>query len=238
MIAPIPLSVTATLAAVDPVAVGNDFARHAEGAPITVGFFMLFFLFAAALAWLLLKAWPQWLTEQATNRTHHKAENEKTRAHMDSMMNGERAASKERHSEIVGRVSDKVDKLHEKIDGLHSRTGAIAAKLGITTVTALIVAGALLGLLRVSAPSPIVEPTQTAETCNPPCSTGQKCSGSPPHCVEDKKDLPAVTKPAPKPSNEPKRAATLPDGGHSAKQFKSYATLVSVLCNSRVEVCL
>lgn len=235
--------------AVDPVQAGTEFARHAEGWPITIGFFLIFGLFALAFAWLLFRGWPQWLAEQATSRAHREIENEKTRLHLDTALaNGrkeaveavaaERTAAKERHAEIVGRVSDKVDKLHEKVDGLHQRTGAIAAKLGITSLAALIVGAALLGLLRVAAPLPAL----VAETCNPPCPAGQKCSGSSPaRCVEDKKDQPAVGKPQPRPprnESKPGAVAAMPDGGHSAKRYLSYATLATALCDSRSEVCL
>lgn len=236
-------------AAVDPVQAGSEFARHAEGWPITIGFFLMFGLFAVFFLLLLVKGWPQWLTEQATNRAHREAENEKTRSHIDSMLTGsrkeaadlvaaERAAAKERHAEIVGRVSDKVDKLHENVDKLHQRTGAIAAKLGITGFVALIVGAALLGLLRVAAPLPAL----VAETCNPPCPAGQKCSGSSPaRCVEDKKDQPAVGKPQPRPprnESKPGAVAAMPDGGHSAKRYLSYATLATALCDQRTAVCL
>ena len=129
--------------AVDPVQAGTEFARHAEGWPITVGFFLIFGLFALAFAWLLFRGWPQWLAEQATSRAHREIENEKTRLHLDTALaNGrkeaveavaaERTAAKERHAEIVGRVSDKVDKLHEKVDGLHQRTGFVCRSYSIT----------------------------------------------------------------------------------------------------------
>lgn len=234
------------LAAIDPISAGNEFARHAEGWPMTVGFFMMFALFAAAFAWVLMRGWPQWLTEQQTSREHRERENDKMRTHIDTMLgaarsdaakavDAERTASDKRHEAIVTRVVEKVDRLHEKVDEQARRTGAIAAKLGVGALVALVLGAAVYGMLQ----RPPIDPA-LAESCNPPCSVGQKCSGSPPKCVEDKKDLPAVTKPRPpkKPEAEPNKVATVPDGGHSAARRVVFVNLATVACNSRHEVCL
>lgn len=148
------------IAAPDPVSTVDTFAKHAEGWPITIGFFSLIALLGGFFYWLLFKAWPKWLEEQEKTRAQREAEGDKTRTHIQGLLTekekaaaaivaDERAASRERHGEIVGQVSgrvstvdSKVDRLHEKVDGVQRTVGAIAAKIGVGTVIVL----ALLGV--------------------------------------------------------------------------------------------
>jgi len=151
----------ATVATVDAV------ARHAEGWPITVGFFTLIALLAGFFYWLLFKFWPKWQDEQEKTRAQREAEGEKTRAHIQGLLSekdkvaaaliaDERAASRERHQELtekvadrvvrvegkVDRLSDKHEQLHAKVESVERRASAIAAKIGVSAVIVLALVGA------------------------------------------------------------------------------------------------
>lgn len=154
----------ATVATVDAV------ARHAEGWPITVGFFTLIALLASFFYWLLFKFWPKWQDEQEKTRAQREAEGEKTRAHIQGLLSekdkvaagliaDERAASRERHQELtekvadrvvrvegkVDRLSDKHEQLHAKVESVERRASAIAAKIGVSCLIALSLVGAVDG---------------------------------------------------------------------------------------------
>ena len=151
----------ATVATVDAV------ARHAEGWPITVGFFTLIALLASFFYWLLFKFYPKWVEEQEKTRAQREAEGEKTRTHIQGLLSekdkiaaaliaDERAASKERHQELtekvadrvvrvegkVDRLSDKHEQLHAKVESVERRASAIAAKIGVSAVIVLALVGA------------------------------------------------------------------------------------------------
>lgn len=151
----------------DAVGVIDAFARHAEAWPITVGFFCFLALLAGLLYWLLFRFWPTWQAEQKETRAHREAEGEKFRSSLQAVLHEkdksaaasvaeERAAGKERHSEIVGQVSGRVDRiegkmdklvdkheqLHAKVESVERKASAIAAKVGVLAVVVLALAGA------------------------------------------------------------------------------------------------
>ena len=161
------LSALSAPAASEAISAVDTFARHAEGWPITVGFFCFLALFAALLYVLLFRFWPTWQAEQEKTRNQRESEGEKTRQHIQTVLagkdqatielvSGERDAGKVRHAEIVGQVSSRVatveskvdrlqdrhEKLHEKVEDVQRKASAIAAKIGVVSVIVLALVGA------------------------------------------------------------------------------------------------
>lgn len=145
----------------------SEFLRHAEGWPITVGFFMLLVILAGLFTWLSLKAFPAWLQQQEANRAHATLEQDKRQAHQLAMLAAARMdaaadlkaaheLAETQHRHITGDVSGKVERVQEDVKSLRSdmsnvrndvqnlaqKTHSIAAKLGVSILAILTLGGA------------------------------------------------------------------------------------------------
>lgn len=160
----------------------NDFAKHAESYPITIGFFSLIAMIGCLGFWLLFRFWPTWREEQEKNRTSRENEQEKNRAHIAGLvasvrqeakdaLEAERSAAATRHKELTDGISGNVAKLSEKVDENSRRLGLIAAKLGIGILLILCVAGGAAGIIVTHAK----HRAYLAAACDPPCNEGYVC---------------------------------------------------------------
>lgn len=170
----------------DAVTALETFAKHAESAPIIVGFFCFVGLFGGLMYWALFRFWPQWLVEQEKTRALREAEGEKLRAHVAGLMSSrgqeakeevaaERSASRERHSEIVGEISTRVERLHDDVRSISRKTGEIAAKLGVPILLLLITVGVVFAKTK-SRTAELAR--RTAYSCTPACPAPAWCCQS------------------------------------------------------------
>ena len=177
------------------IQLANDGLKHAESYPITIGFFILIGMFACFFYWLLFRFYPTYRDEQEKNRLAREVEGEKTRTHLAQILaardekaaaavDAERSAGQQRHTEIVKEIGESVEKLHEKTDTTHRHLTLVLAKLGVTTVLVVCLGFSfMLGRLSVpqlavrKRPNPTPPPVLLAETCSPPCPSGEYCCG-------------------------------------------------------------
>lgn len=190
MITPIALTLAVlAAAAADPTAVTvtpattDRVVNWAIQAPLTVAFFLLLGAVGYLGRWLVTKAWPEWRDEQEKSRQLRVDENEKTRLHLEQVLDKRgteatkdvadaHAAIGSRVAEVrddVAAVSGKVDKVHEKISGVHALVRAMATKQGIGVLALFALCG--YGLIAVG--HRLV--TSASYTCNPSCAAPAWC---------------------------------------------------------------
>lgn len=213
------------------VSAAETFVRHAEAWPITVGFFCFLALLGGLAYWLLFRFWPDWKAEQEKTRLQREAEGEKTRTHIAGLMSArgleakeevaaERAAGKERHSEIVRDISGRVEKLHEDVRTISRKTGEIATKLGLP-LAFLLACGALAYWLI----------TPQSLVAGKECPKGRYYCGKSAEgadkdgCCEKKKST------AKRSIDDTAVTTTAPDGGHSLAQFASFSRYAANSCS-------
>lgn len=117
--------------------------KHAEGWPMTVGFFVFLTAFIGLLWWLAFRFYPSWKEEQEKNRLHKETEGEKfrtslasafeqTKAQTTAEMEKVRKDGEERIRDVSGRV-DRISTKIETIDGdvrtIKSDVASIARKV-------------------------------------------------------------------------------------------------------------
>lgn len=140
--------------------------KHAEGWPITVGFFSLVIIIAAAFYWLLFRFYPSWQAAQAQRAANMTAEAEKTRQHMSEVLNARGAEASKDVKAIADAIGIKVDhmakdcadveamtreltgkfsEVHTKVSGIHDLVRAMASKTGV--VAALLILGGTMGYM-------------------------------------------------------------------------------------------
>lgn len=138
------------------VQAAETFARHAEGWPMTVGFYVMLAMIAGIFAWVVFKFFPTWKTEGEANRQHKEKENDRFQATLLAALKergdqAQRDVEAERRlaqaqsdnisREIGGRVDrlgDKVDDVSEDVDELKGEMKSmggvlrsVASKLGV-----------------------------------------------------------------------------------------------------------
>lgn len=153
-----------------------EFLRHAEGWPITVGFFMLLLILGALFAWLALKAFPEWLRQQEANRLHATNEQEKRQVYVTGLLaeRGKEASAdlqaanqlaSLKHESIVKEIGGKVERVQDDVrqvrgdvqsvamdvKAVAQRTHALAAKLGVSILAILTLGGASSSIVWVRA---------------------------------------------------------------------------------------
>lgn len=175
------------LTAVDPTvtvtpATTDRVVNWAIQAPLTVAFFLLLGAIGYIGRWVIRDAWPKWLEENEKTRTQREVENEKTRLHLEKVLDkrGEESTLDvaDAHAKIGGEVravrddvavvSGKVDKVDAKISGVHALVKALASKQGFGVVVLLALSGlaAVVGTRLYASVS---------YTCNPTCAAPAYC---------------------------------------------------------------
>lgn len=102
--------------------------KHAEGWPITVGFFFMVVIMAAALYWLLFRFYPSWQAAQATRAANLAAEAAATRQHMTDVLNARGAEATKDVQSITTAIGNKVDNIAKDIDGVEALTRDLSGK--------------------------------------------------------------------------------------------------------------